>query len=174
LPKYGRAEADPVLAEARARPTRAIDMFRGFLANKQTLGDRGGPITEYLLERIDEDPGRTLEVFQLGCGRTTEFYLAPEISNKLDPYMVKAVSVGLEGEVVVQDYQERDRLLRTLRILVREGRHRQLLRKLMSSEACYEQQSTVSDGTKSITKTARIRFLADAAKRELLRMGEVP
>lgn len=132
-----------------------------------------GPVNDYVLARAGENPGRALDAIYEGSGYKTDIYMEPGLSLALRPYMERVVSIGLDGPMAINSFQDRDRVLRVLRIGFRD--QVPLLRKLLASEAYYEQKSLVSgsDG-KSTTKTERIRFLADEARRMLAKMGVSP
>ncbi len=138
------------------------------LANRETLAQRYGPINDFLIECAKENPGKAIDAIYEGCGKKTDIYLEPGLWLALEPYMVKTVSRGLDGPAMINDYYERDRMVRILQIGMRD--RSKFLRKILASEAYYEQKSETSEGM----KIEKVRFMSAAAKRALLEMREVP
>lgn len=132
-----------------------------------------GPINDYVHRRAGENPGRALDAIYEGSGYKTDIYMEPGLGLALRPYMERTVSIGLDGPVAINSFQDRDRVLRVLRIGFRD--QVPILRKLLASEAYYDQTRTVSGSNgNSTNKTVRIRFLADEARRMLGKAGVNP
>lgn len=167
-----RGMADEVTAEASKSDSEGRFAVAKVLVSPESLGARYGSVSDYLVARVNENPERALEVIYEGSGYKTDIHLSPELWLALRPWMERAVSVGLEGPVEMKTYQERERVLRVLRIGFRD--RTPFLRKLLASEAYHEQTRSVTDGKGTASKTERIRFLADEARRMLARSGVVP
>lgn len=82
--------------------------------------------------------------------------------------MEQTVSIGLDGPVAINNYVEREKMIRVLEIGMRN--RIPMLKKIASSEAFYEQKSTDSSGE----KISKVYFMAYAAKRALAELGVAP
>ncbi len=157
-------------------------VLRAIIANpdprEETLIMRYGPINDFILACAKEEPGKTLDAIYEGSGRKTNLYLEPGLSLALEPHMIRTASKGWDSLVEIADYSERDRMQRMLKMAIDEGhpgrRDFPLLRKLAGSKAYYSKRITVSENGKTLEKTERIYFMADLARGELMKAGEVP